>query len=255
MNYFQPKNTAERYASGRPDFHENTIGKVKQDLGIQDKLDKALDVACGTGLSTRALLKIADNIFGTDSSEEMLRFAHSNDRINYSVSTAENQPFPDSEFDIITVCSAIHWFNIDDFLLEASRLLKNDAYLVIYDNFFISEMKENEDFKHWFPNVYLKRFPSPVRNNNYDWDNGNLKRSHFILEKEVSFNNEVSFSKEKLMLYFTTQSNITAAIKQGSSYEEVEDWLNTELAPFFEDNKVTKTIYFGNWVKYLKRNH
>ena len=116
-------------------------------------------------------------------------------------------------------------------------------------------MKENEDFKHWFPNVYLKRFPSPVRNNNYDWDNGNLKRSHFILEKEVSFNNEVSFSKEKLMLYFTTQSNITAAIKQGSSYEEVEDWLNTELAPFFEDNKVTKTIYFGNWVKYLKRNH
>ncbi|MEZ4824503.1 MAG: hypothetical protein R2942_19790 [Ignavibacteria bacterium] len=114
-------------------------------------------------------------------------------------------------------------------------------------------MKGNEIFKNWFPNVYLNRFPSPSRNNNYDWNNENLKKSNFILENEVSFKNEVSFSKEELILYFTTQSNITAAVEKGSNYKEIEDWLNTELSHFFVDNNVRKTIYFGNWIKYLKR--
>lgn len=260
MNYFEPENAAERYAKGRPDFHENTIEKIKQDLHIENKLEKALDIACGTGLSTNALLLIANKVFGTDSSEEMLKYAVSKnnndnrDNISYSVSAAENQPFPDNEFDIITVCSAIHWFNIDDFLVEANRLLKDGCYLILYDNFFISEMKGNEIFKNWFPDVYLNRFPSPSRNNNYDWTNDNLKKSNFILENEVSFKNEVSFTKEELILYFTTQSNITAAVEKGSNYKEIENWLNIELSNFFKDNNVIKTIYFGNRIKYLKRN-
>ncbi|MEZ4824502.1 MAG: hypothetical protein R2942_19785 [Ignavibacteria bacterium] len=42
------KTQPERYANGRLDFHENTIKKIKQDLRIENKLEKALDIACGT---------------------------------------------------------------------------------------------------------------------------------------------------------------------------------------------------------------
>lgn len=253
MNYFNPKNTAERYARGRPNFHSITISRVKDQLNFVDKIGKALDVACGTGLSSSALLDIAKVVYGTDSSEEMLNNAISKELINYSISYAENQPFLNNEFDIITVCSGIHWFDIDKFLIEANRILKNRAHLVIYDNFFISEMKGKVSFDKWFPNVYLKKFPSPKRNNNYNWNNEYLKRSNFELMKEDRFKNEVEFTKEELILYFTTQSNISNAIKRGANYLDIENWLDKELSQFYNDNKVKQTISFGNWIKYLKK--
>ncbi|WP_025743309.1 class I SAM-dependent methyltransferase [Aquimarina pacifica] len=253
MNYFGPKNAAERYAKGRPAFHSTTIERIKKELMIFENVEKALDIACGTGLSTKVLLKIANKVYGTDASEEMLNNAISKDKINYAISKAENQPFLDKEFDIITVCSGVHWFNIDPFLSEANRLLRSNAYLIIYDNFFISEMRENESFKDWFPKTYMHKYPSPKRNNNYDWSTENVKRSRFDLVKEDNFKNEVSFTKDELILYFTTQSNIADAIIRGENYCQIENWLNTELSKFFENETVRKTINFGNWIKYLKR--
>lgn len=255
MNYFEPKNAAERYSKGRPYFHINTISHIKKYLQINYKLNKALDVACGTGLSTKALLDIATNVFGTDTSEEMLKWAISQDEINYSIATAENQPFSNSEFDLITVCSGVHWFNIDKFLVEANRLLTNDGWLVLYDNFFISEMQGVVSFSKWYPEVYLKKFPAPKRNNSYDWSNENLSFKNFTLDKEEEFKNPISYTKDELVLYFTTQSNITAITNSGEmTYNEVEEWLNKELTQFYStDDK--RTINFGNWVKYLRRNN
>src|SRR6185503_5916696 len=59
MNYFNTKAAAERYSTGRPDFHRTTIKHIKDFLRLETKLDRALDIACGTGLSTKALLEIA----------------------------------------------------------------------------------------------------------------------------------------------------------------------------------------------------
>lgn len=48
MNYFDTKNVAERYEKGRPFFHQQTIGRIKNFLGQITKFDNALDIACGT---------------------------------------------------------------------------------------------------------------------------------------------------------------------------------------------------------------
>lgn len=66
MNYFSPKQTAERYEKGKSFFHENTIQNVKEYLEIETKLSKVLDIACVTGLFTKTLLKIAKSINATD---------------------------------------------------------------------------------------------------------------------------------------------------------------------------------------------
>ena len=254
MNYFSPKTAAERYSKGRPDFHSNTIHHIKAFLQLHVKLDKALDVACGTGLSTKALLEIADNVYGTDISQEMLSHALERDKIQYSIATAEQQPFNDNFFDIITVSSGVHWFNIDPFLKEVQRILKPKAWLVLYENYFISEMDGNEAFSTWFPHVNLKKFPSPPRNNNYPWNNENLQSKNFTLVNEERFKNTVSFNKKQLALYFTTQSNIIAAVEsKQTTYEEVEDFLNKELSGFFENDDVIKTINYGNWIRYIRK--
>ncbi|MEO7922688.1 MAG: class I SAM-dependent methyltransferase [Chitinophagaceae bacterium] len=253
MNYFSAKNTAERYAKGRPFFHRNTIKHIREFIKIDSKLENALDVACGTGLSTNALLDIAENVFGTDTSDEMLQLALNPQVIKYSKAAAENLPFGNNYFDIITVSSGVHWFNIDQFLREATRVLRSRSWLVLYENHFISEMPGFEVFDNWFPGVYLKKYPSPKRNNNYEWTDENLKDKGFRFIKEETFKNPVDLTKEQLILYFTTQSNITAAVENKiSGYEEIETWLDKELTVFFGSGQ-KRTINYGNWVKYLQK--
>jgi ubiquinone/menaquinone biosynthesis C-methylase UbiE len=254
MNFFSSKTSAEKYAVGRPDFHANTISRVKDFLQIEYKLPKALDIACGTGLSTKALLIIAENVYGTDLSPEMLNLALEKDKIYYAVAPAENQPFDKGEFDLVTVSSGVHWFNIDAFLIETNRILKDKGLLVIYENFFSGEMEESREFKKWVTDVYLQRFPSPPRNKNYDWSPENLLSKNFIIESSESFKNPVCFNRQQLINYFSTQSNIIAAVDSGKyPYWEIEEWLDNELSEYFENEFVKRTFYYGNWIKYLQK--
>lgn len=254
MNHFAPKTAAERYAKGRPDFHANTISHINDYLQLDHKFSHALDIACGTGLSTKALLAIADNVYGTDASPEMLSHALLPEKIHYSVAFAEKQPFPDHQFDLITVCSGVHWFDIDKFLAEANRLLKPGGWLLLYENHFTAEMDGIKLFSNWFRDIYLKKFPSPPRNNDYPWTNETLLPKGLRLITEERFKNSVNFSKQQLTLYFTTQSNIIAAVENNySTYEQAEAWLNQELAVFFETEEVTRVISYGNWIKYIQQ--
>jgi ubiquinone/menaquinone biosynthesis C-methylase UbiE len=252
MNYFETKNVAERYEKGRPFFHSNTVAKIKNHLGQTTKFEYVLDIACGTGLSTKALLELAEQVYGTDISEEMLHVAFKDERIVYEIAIAENQPFDDNIFDIATVSSGVHWFNIDKFLVEANRVLKPKSWLILYENYFISKMQNVQEFSVWFPEVYCKKYPPPPRQNSYSWTNENLMSKNFRFDYEDSFNNEVEFTIDELILYFTTQSNITTQIENKvTTYQEVENWLYKELKPFFTHKK--QTIEYGNWIKYLQK--
>ena len=254
MNYFNPKSAAERYSKGRPDFHSNTIKHIKEYLHLDKKLDNVLDVACGTGLSSKALLEISVNVYGTDISQEMLKLALLPDKIKYALAPAEMQPFPDKTFDLITVSSGVHWFDIDKFLAEANRLLKSKSWLILYENHFIAEMIGHDNFSSWYPNVYIKKFPSPQRNNSYSWTNENLISRSFAFLGEEVFKNTVDFTKEELALYFTTQSNIISAVeKKLTTFEDAENWLLQELTPFFDGADSTRIINYGNWIKYIQK--
>ena len=254
MNYFSPYTSAERYAKGRPNFHDNSILHVKEFLKLASKFDSALDVGCGTGLSTQALLKIAHRVYGTDSSQAMLSFALQKEKIVYQVSNAIEQPFENNFFDLVSVCSGVHWFEIDEFLSEANRILKSKFWLILYDNFFLGEMEGKPEFKSWYEHVYLQKFPPPKRNDNYNWEKEELKNMNFDFVSEEKFLNQVSLNKNELILYFTTQSNIISEVETNhNSYKEVERWLDTELSKFFIDAQTKQIIIFGNWIKYLKK--
>lgn len=254
MNYFDKEAAASRYVKGRPDFHSNTIKHISSYLHLKEKFEKALDVASGTGLSTKALLEIAHHVYGTDVSHEMLKLAADADKIIYSLAPAEQQPFPDHFFDLITVSSGVHWFDIDRFLFEANRLLKNRGWLVLYENHFIAEMDGNNDFTRWFHEVYLKEFPSPGRNDSYSWANENLHEKNLSFVHEEKFKNPVTLSRKKLVLYFTTQSNVISAVERNeTTFEQAEDWLSRELSPFFPDEYKEQVIHYGNWIKYIQR--
>jgi SAM-dependent methyltransferase len=254
MSFFNTKTAAERYHAGRPDFHALVIDHARSVLNIAGKLPAALDVACGTGLSTKALLPLAERVYGIDVSANMLNIAHAADQIHYQLAPAENLPFEDEKFDLLTVSSAVHWFDIGAFLAEAGRVLKTNGKLLIYVNYFTGRMADNPDFLNWVNGVYLRRFPSPPRNNNYDWSGGNPAIKKFNIFVPEEFENEVSFNRQQLISYLTTQSNIEAAVEKGiDNYEEIENWLEDELSPFFDTDARMHSFMFGNRLKYLEK--
>jgi ubiquinone/menaquinone biosynthesis C-methylase UbiE len=252
INYFDTDAAAKKYSAGRPYFHANTVEKMMSFLQVDSRFPRALDVACGTGLSTKALLRIADEVYGSDSSQPMLDNAAEKDLITYVCATADKQPFDNAFFDIITVSSGVHWFDIDSFLVEANRLLKSRAWLVLYDNFFMAEMEEDPGFNKWHRDVYLKKFPAPPRNNSYNWSAENLLPKHFAPKHEASFANTIVFTKNDLVNYFMSQSNTISAINSGDSDDKtIRGWFNTELKPYFPEPDQQRSFHFGNWILYL----
>ncbi len=251
MNYFDYKSAAKRYANARPYFHPLVIQRIKEFLNLQELLQKALDVACGTGQSTIALKALAKEIVGTDSSQEMLNEAQTDSHIRYICSPAEQLQFPDASFDFITVASAFHWLDRSRFLAEASRVLLSQGWLVIYSNGFTGKIAENPALEHWNENTYLSRYPTPPRNNQQLTESG-IQSHGFRFMGHEHYTNNVIFTPEMLAEYLMTQSNVIASVEQGKELaEDVHTWLISELAPLFQS--ASETFVFEGVIEYLQK--
>ncbi|HEX8476116.1 MAG TPA: class I SAM-dependent methyltransferase [Pyrinomonadaceae bacterium] len=257
MNYFTNDAAATRYARGRPFFHPLVVARISSFLNLRAPLRRALDVACGTGHSTLALQQLAAGVIGTDVSDGMLREAREAQRtrdassILYVKAPAESLPFADASFDLITVSMAFHWFDRARFLSEAHRLLRPDAWLVVYNNFFFGTMQENPEFAHWHRNTYLARFPSPHRHSQ-PLTHAAAAEHGFRLSEPENYTNDVRFSLEELAHYFTTQSNIIAALEQATEpLDSIHAWLVSSLAPLFP--APTCTFNFGGYIWYMQK--
>jgi SAM-dependent methyltransferase len=237
MNFFAPKTAAERYARGRPFFHPVVIAHIGELLSLDAPLPRALDVCCGTGLSTITLTELAERVVGVDVSLEMLAHAPRDRGASFCLSVAENLPFDDGAFDLLTVCQGFHWLEREKFFREARRVLRPGGWLVVYDNYFSGGMEGREEFDSWFREGYLKRFPTPPRN----WASFTTEECEslgFHLRVETQFANDISFSLETLVAFVATQSNVIAAVEgKGESVEEVNAWLAEGMGPFFGEER------------------
>jgi len=102
MNFFTIERVAEGYAKYRPYYHPLIMKQIRGCTGLEGKFENALDVGCGTGLSTRALLEIAEHVTGTDNSHQMITVAQvkNEDKIPYLYAPAEQLPFQSWTFPV-----------------------------------------------------------------------------------------------------------------------------------------------------------
>lgn len=251
-NYFGPRTAAERYAKGRPRFHSFVIEKIGKFLAPGKPLDLALDVGCGTGLSSIALREISENVVGIDVSAAMLKQTEKTGGIEYILASAENLPFCAGKIDLITISQAIHWVDKEKFFAEADRVLKPDSLIVAYDNYFQGQMLDNPAFNDWYKNEFLENYPVPPRGRRA-FDRTSENKRDFVLKHEEFNENTRSFSAEELVNYLVTISNVIARVENGSQpIEEVHEWLTANITPFFDESR--KEFAFINPVWYLRRN-
>ena len=212
---------------------------------------RALDVGCGTGLSTVALKEIAARVVGVDSSAAMIDLAPKHAAIEFEVADAEHLAFEDRQFDLVTVSQAIHWFGNAGFLQEAGRVTRTEGWLIVYDNYFAGS--ENGAFNAWHQESYLTRYPSPPR----AWASfsaGNTEEQGFRLIDDEVLRSTISFSLDGLIDYFVTQSNIIAAVEGGKeTIDETRAWLKSSLNCFFETSS-TRDFLFNAPIWYLRRS-
>ncbi len=249
VNPFIHKSAAERYARGRPFFHGIVRDALKEQFPLRAWRGTAVDVACGTGLSTKILVELADRVIGTDASAEMIALAPRLDRVTYLVAPAESLPVESNSADLVTVALAFHWLDRDRFLREALRILKSNGLLVIYNHWFRGKMSANAKFETEFQRDYLERYPNPRRDSR-PFGSAEAKVAGFKPEGRREFSHEIGFSHEELSLYLVTQSNVIAAVEGGrETLASAFHWIEQASAPFFTGER--RDFQFAGVIDYF----
>ena len=249
--HFSHQSAAERYARGRPRFHHILLPQIRAIIGEQKK-SLAVDVACGTGNSTAPLTELADRVVGTDISQEMLSQAPVLPNVTWMLSPAESLPFSDRSVDLVTVTMALHWLDRSRFLPEVRRILAPDGWMLVISNRFRAEMVGNPAFHDWCRNVLYARFTTPPRYPDTFTDEEARAHGLRFVARET-YTNQITLSRDELIVYFLTQSNFIARIEEGKeSVESISGWLRQELDPFFAHD--LETFMYGGWIWYLQRD-
>jgi ubiquinone/menaquinone biosynthesis C-methylase UbiE len=252
MNYFAYKSAAERYAKGRPYFHPQIISRVSTYLSLVQPVSRAIDVGCGTGLSSVALQAVAQSVVGVDISAEMITLARSLPDLTYIVAPAERLPLIADAFDLMTVSQAFHWLGRTEFLTEARRVLHTQGWLIVYDNYFSGQMEENREFERWVEEYYQKEYPSPPRAP-VNFGIEEAEREGFQFTHQETFPNSTQFSLQGLVNYLMTHTNVIATIEAGNKHAvEVRDSLTKEIAPYF-GNRMESSVRFNAPIWYLRK--
>ncbi len=247
---FTASSTARAYAQGRPYFHPLVIAKVEAASNLSFPAETAVDVACGTGLSSLALLALANRVVATDISEEMLAHAPQDARISYRLASAEALPLEGESAELMTVSSAFHWFHREAFLREARRVLRPGGWLVIYENFFEGRRHPNPAFVSWLEGYY-KAHPAPPGDRTPFTDD-DAHKAGFRFSERLSYENTWSFGLDGFVSYLLSQSNAVASVERGyHSADELRLELIEQLRPFFGGGEVT--FPFAGFVWILRR--
>lgn len=132
--------TADDYAKHRPQYPDALYDWIETTCGLADKrktghLPFVLDVACGTGISSRPLASRGYRVTGIDANEDMLVKARMVAApVTYQRGDAEALGVAAACADLITAAQAFHWFDANRAIAEFRRALKPDGWVCIYWN-------------------------------------------------------------------------------------------------------------------------
>lgn len=133
-----------------------------------DRGDAVLDVATGAGYTALGFARHVRSVVGLDIAPGMLRQAEGNAResgaenVTFREGAAEEIPFGDAVFDMVTARVAPHHFlSIPRFIAEAARVLKPGGRLLLADSTVPDDLPEAAE---WQNRVEVLRDPSHIRN-------------------------------------------------------------------------------------------
>lgn len=153
MGNFQGK--ARLYAKYRPLYSKNYSTYLQEQLKMNTHSSVA-DIGAGTGIHTRVLANITDNIFAIEPDIDMLeecRIQLKCKNIKLIQGSAENTMLPDECVDYIVVAQAFHLFDRQKSLEEFRRVLRpHGTFILVWNS------KEHENDLFYENEAVIKRY-------------------------------------------------------------------------------------------------
>ncbi len=109
------------YAAARPTYPASLYQWI---LTHADGRDRAWDCATGNGQAATDLSPRFASVYASDISHAQLTHAARRPNVHYLVQPAEKTAFADHAFDLVTVATALHWFDFARFWPEVIRVLR-----------------------------------------------------------------------------------------------------------------------------------
>lgn len=228
-NPFLTTGTAQDYARGRPDYHPSAVAAVARLLDLQERVDVAIDVGCGTGMSSRALTAVADLVLGVDVSQPMLAAATAQAGVHHARAAAERLPVRDDVAGLVVTAAAFHWFDQGAMLTDTARVLRPGGGFACYTDFHGGALPAAPEVARWLRESYRPRFPAPPRHGHDNAQAVAAAGLEFAGSAELA--HEIPMTAAMLTDYLLSQSNATAAIDAGrATRTELRAHLHSELA-------------------------
>lgn len=121
---------AKHYKSYRPALHKVILESCLQSNA---KYKIALDIGCGVGHSSEALLPFCQQIIGIDNSEEMLRLTPKRSNLIFEKSNLPELSNATDSIDLITFAGSLFYCKSQELLHECLRVLNKNGEILIYD--------------------------------------------------------------------------------------------------------------------------
>ena len=155
---------AANYAVSVPHSTSHSLSILTEWASL-GRYELGIDIATGPGFTAFAIAEFCETVVASDIAEGMLAQARSIaeerriDNVRFEVVDAQNIPYPESSFDILTCRTAPHHFpDIGQFLSEVQRVLRPSGVFLLCD----TTTSESPDLADWHQRAEAARDPSHV---------------------------------------------------------------------------------------------
>ena len=202
------------------------------------------DCGTGNGQGAEGLAEFFDKVYATDASAKQIEAASEHPKIAYSVATAEHSGLDDATVNLVTVCQALHWFNLDAFYKEVRRISKPGALLaVIGYNTALTGIKEIDDVYKVLCFDYLWEKEC------WEMNRGSLNQNYqgidfpFEETETPQFYIEMHWNYQEYLNYLNTWSAVKTHIKK---YNEnpVETFVASKIEKYWPNPEEKRLVKF-----------
>jgi ubiquinone/menaquinone biosynthesis C-methylase UbiE len=193
---------AAEYAHLRPTYPDELFAFL---VTVVSSRAVAWDCATGNGQAATHLAGYFGRVMATDESGEMIAQAPRDPRIIYRVAEAEDSGLEDRSVDLVTVASAIHWFDLEKFYAEVRRVVKPGGTVAVW-TYYTPEFGSDVD-------AVIQRLVHDILGAYWD------ERVHYVVDEfhdlpfpfepieALPFQTDMTWDMQDLLAYFETWSS------------------------------------------------
>ena len=233
---YASKRLAHSYANYRPPIHRLVCERIATEIPGNRPFDSALDVGCGAGTSTAALLPIAKSVHGIDPYMEMIDAAKKAvPGASFTCGQVERIPFGSGCFQLVTAAGCLNYADTEAALLEIDRVLDPTGHLAVYDfsagKSILNDPQLSEQFS-----LFRQQFPSPL---GYALNIEKLpyRKAHLQQTLYLEFDVEISMSGTEYIQYILGDAGVETALKGGATVAASERDCSAIFNSVFENSR------------------